>query len=131
MIQWAALKAFSKKAYLWIKTYWYVPIGALWAIATWFFFRQKATLMVDNFKETRKAHKKEVDIINKSKEEEVKTIKEKVDAHLIRTKEAEERYATASATTSKKVKERAEELRKKDNDVLADELRKIIGGGNK
>ncbi len=82
MIQWIAFKAFVKKAYLWIKTYWYVPIGALWALGTWFFFRQKASMMVDNFKETRKAHKKEIEIINNSKEEEVKTINEKVDKHL-------------------------------------------------
>ena len=126
MIQWVAFKAFVKKAYLWIKTYWFVPIGALWALATWFFFRQKASMMVDNFKETRKAHKKEVEIINNSKEEEVKTINEKVDKHLKNVKEDEDRFNTTHEALSKKEKERAEELKAKDNVTLANELRKMM-----
>ena len=126
MIQWIALKAFLKKAWVWTKTYWYVPLSALWMVVTWFFFRQKAASMVDNFKETRKAHKKEIDIINKAKEEEVKTINEKVDDHLRRTKAAEEIFNTSTAATSKKMKVRTEELREKDNVTLANALKKMM-----
>ena len=131
MIQWIAFKAFLKKAWVWTKTYWYVPLSALWMVVTWFFFRQKAAMMMDNLKETRKAHKKEVEIINKAKEEEVKIIKTKVDEHLERTREADERFNTSVAATSKKVKERAEELRTKDNVTLANELRKMVSGRKK
>ena len=126
MIQWIAFKALLKKVWVWTKTYWYVPLSALWMVVTWFFFRQKAASMVDNFKETRKAHKKEIDIINKAKEEEVKTINEKVDEHLKRTKAAEEIFNTSTAATSKKMKERAEELREKDNVTLANALKKMM-----
>ena len=69
MVQWIALKILVKKVYLWVKTYWYVPFAVAYAIVTWFFFRQKAAFMLDNLRETRKAHKKEIDILNKSKEE--------------------------------------------------------------
>jgi hypothetical protein len=127
MIQWIAFKAFVKKAYVWIKNYWYVPLSILWAIITWFFFRQKAAMMVDNLKETRKAHKKEIEIINTSKEEEVKTIKEKVDKHIKNVKEAEDRFNTRSEDISKRTDERAEELKKMDNEILAKELKKMMG----
>ncbi len=127
MIQWIAFKAFLKKVWVWTKTYWYVPLSALWMVVTWFFFRQKAASMVDNFKETRKAHKKEIDIINKAKEEEVKTINEKVDKHLKSVKESEDRFNTTHEALSKKEKERAEELKAKDNVTLANELRKMMG----
>ena len=83
-------------------------------------------MMIDNLRETRKAHKKEIDIINKAKEEEVKTINEKVDDHLKRTKAAEERFNTSTAATSKKMKERAKELKAKDNVTLANELKKMM-----
>jgi len=126
MIQWIAFKALLKKSYIWVKTYWYVPLSLLYAFITWFFFRQKASMMIDNLRETRKAHKKEVDIINKAKEEEVKNITEKIDVHLERTKEAEKRFNIRSEDISKRTDERAEELRKLDNEVLAKELRKMV-----
>jgi len=126
MVQWIAFKAALKKLYIWVKTYWYVPLSLLYAFITWFFFRQKASMMIDNLRETRKAHKKEVDIINKAKEEEVKSITEKIDVHLERTKEAEKRFNTRSEDLSKRTDERAEELKKMDNKVLATELKKMI-----
>ena len=81
---------------------------------------------MDNFKETRKAHKKEIEIINNSKEEEVKTIKEKVDKHIKNVKEAEDRFNTTHEALSKKEKDRAEELKTKDNVTLANELKKMM-----
>jgi len=82
--------------------------------------------MIDNLRETRKAHKKEIDIINKSKEEEVNNIKLKVDDHLERAEEAEKRFNTKSADISKRTDARAEELKNMDNKVLANELKKVM-----
>tara|TARA_Y100000310_G_scaffold343256_1_gene450017 strand:+ start:2690 stop:3085 length:396 start_codon:yes stop_codon:yes gene_type:complete len=126
MMQILAVKTFLKKSWVWTKNYWYVPVGFFWMVITWFFFRQKAETMLGNFKETQKAHKKEIDLINKSKEEEVKGINRKVDEHLKKDKESEERYRESS----KKIKERSVvrkiELAKKENEELAEELRKMI-----
>jgi len=126
MAQWIALKILVKKVYLWVKAYWYVPFAIAYAIVTWFFFRQKAAFMLDNLRDTRKAHKKEIDILNKSKEEEVGMIKSKVGEHLERAEEAEKRFNTRSADISKRTDTRAEELKNMDNKVLATELKKII-----
>jgi len=59
-----AIKTFLKKSYAFIKNYWYVPLGLVVSAVTWFFYRQKAALMVDNLKKTRESHKREVDVIN-------------------------------------------------------------------
>jgi len=77
MIQWIAFKAFLKKVWVWTKTYWYVPLSALWMVVTWFFFRQKAASMVDNFKETRKAHKKEMILLIRRKKKKLKPLMRK------------------------------------------------------
>jgi hypothetical protein len=126
MIQALAVKTFLKKSWVWTKNYWYVPVGFFWMVLTWFFFRQKATAMLGNFKETRKAHKKEIDLINKSKEEEVRSINEKVDEHLKRDKESEEKYKESSKKIEEKSAVRKIELMKKENEELAEELKKII-----
>jgi len=125
-MQWIAFKTALKKSYIFVKTYWYVPLSLAYAFVTWFFFRQKAALMIDNLRETRKAHKKEIDIINKSKEEEVKNITEKVDDHLERSEEAEERFDARRADISKRTDDRTKELEKLESDVLANELKKVI-----
>jgi len=60
-----------KKIYVWIKNHWYIPLSLLAAAVTWFFFRQKSQLMVENVKKTREAHKKEIEIIENAHEKEV------------------------------------------------------------
>jgi len=128
MIQWIAFKTSVKKIYLWIKTYWYVPVGTLWAIVTWFFFRQKASAMVDNFNETREAHRKEIDIINKSKEEEVSVLKGVVAKSREEDKKAEEKYRKTSADIKKKSNARKKDLVDQETAELADQLKKMMDG---
>jgi len=129
MVQWIALKTFVKKAYLWIKTYWYVPAAALWAIITWFFFRQKASAMVDNFNETRKAHKKEIDIINKSKEEEVSVLKDVVARSRQEDEKATDKFNKTSRDIKKKATDRKKELVDQEAADLAEKLRQMMEGG--
>ena len=128
MIQWIALKAFAKKAYLWVKTYWYVPIAAIWAIGTWFFFRQKASAMVDNFNETRKAHKKEIDIINKSKEKEVSVLKDVVNKSREEDRKATANFNKTSEDIKKKAIARKKELVDQETEELAEKLNKMMEG---
>tara|TARA_R110000824_G_scaffold98663_3_gene235299 strand:+ start:4508 stop:4903 length:396 start_codon:yes stop_codon:yes gene_type:complete len=131
MVQWIVFKAFTKKAYLWVKTYWYVPIGAMWAIITWFFFRQKASSMVDNFNETRKAHRKEVDIITKSKEDEVSVLKGLVAKSREEDKAAQAKFKKTSEDIKKKSASRKKELVDQETAVLADKLKKMMDGESK
>jgi len=65
-----AIKTFVKKVYVWIKNHWYVPLSLFAASVTWFFYRQKSQVMVENVKKTREAHKKEIEIIEDAHKEE-------------------------------------------------------------
>lgn len=116
---------------MWVKTYWYVPIGAMWAIITWFFFRQKASSMVDNFNETRKAHRKEVDIITKSKEDEVSVLKGLVAKSREEDKAAQAKFKKTSEDIKKKSASRKKELVDQETAVLADKLKKMMDGESK
>jgi hypothetical protein len=128
MIQWIAFKTTVKKIYLWVKTYWYVPVGALWALITWFFFRQKASSMVDNFNETRKAHKQEVDIINKSKEKEVSVLRDVVARSREEDQKATDKFNETSRHIKKKTSARKKELVDQESADLAEKLKKMMGG---
>jgi len=128
MIQWIAIKAFVKRAYLWLRDYWYVPVASLWGLVTWYFYRQKATLAVDNARETNKAHEKEIELINSSKEKEVESIKSKISDHVARAKETEKKFSAAAATIRTKEIDLTSELAKKDNVSLAEDLEKMLKG---
>ena len=58
MIQLIVAKNYLKRVYTWVKNHWYVPFGLLFAVTTWFFYRQKSVMLVDNLKEARVSHKK-------------------------------------------------------------------------
>lgn len=66
-----AIKVFVKKIYIWVKNHWYIPLSLFAASLTWFFYRQKSQVMVENVKKTREAHKKEVEIIEDAHKKEV------------------------------------------------------------
>ena len=66
-ISWAATKLFLKKAWVWVKTYWYFPFLILYTIALWFIFRS-------NDEATRK-------VLEASKESYESQIKSINDAH--------------------------------------------------
>ena len=88
-------------------------------------------MMIENFKETREAHKKEIDIINKSKEEEVNIIKEKIEKSVERNRKTEEEYRKTTEAIDKHAGERAELLKLEDLETLAGELKKLVKGERK
>ena len=87
--------------------------------------------MVDNFNETRKAHKQEVDIINKSKEKEVSVLRDVV----ARSRQEEEKATSKFNETSRDIKKKADarkkELVDQETAELAEKLKKMMDGGTK
>jgi hypothetical protein len=128
MLQWIAIKAAFNKLYVWLKAYWYVPVASLWGLVSWYFYHQKTTLIIDNAKETNEAHKKEIELINSSKEKEVESIKSKIEDHTARAKETEKKFSAASAAIRTREIDLTSELVKKDNVSLAKDLEKMLKG---
>jgi len=119
------IKSYLKKAYVWVKNHWYVPIGALFALVTWFFYRQKSADIVDSLKQTRVHHKKEIEAINNIHEEQIAERDKIVDSF----RDSEERLETE---TRKKIEDsideyakRKEEIKKKEIHDIAEELLRL------
>jgi len=96
---WLIAKVWTSKAWAFIKKYWQVFAGTIYAIAVWVYFKGK----VDNIKEVLKveedAHQQELDTINGSHAEEI-----------AQRDEALSKYHEIIAKIEKKYEERKEEL---------------------
>ncbi len=96
---WLVAKVWSAKTWAFIKKYWQLFAGAIYAIAVWVYFKGK----VDNIKEVLRVeedtHQQEIDAINSSHAEEI-----------AQRDEALDKYQEIIAKIEKKYEERKEEL---------------------
>jgi len=125
MIQLIVAKSYLKRAYVWVKNHWYVPFGLLFAAVTWFFYRQKSAMLVDNLKETRSSHKKEVEEMKKVHEKHISDRQQSLDSFKEAEKKTEEQSKAKTQESLNKEEERKEELRKKEIREIAEELKKF------
>ena len=68
---WLAIKTFLKKAWAWIKKYWYVPALAIYTFVMWIFFR-KGGAASEVLKIQDESHKAQIKAINDAHDEELK-----------------------------------------------------------
>lgn len=96
---WLVAKVWASKTWAFIKKYWQVFAGAVYAICVWVYFKGK----VDNIKEVleveKDTHQKEIDTLNDSHAEEIALRDEALD-----------KYQQIIAKIEKKYEERKEEL---------------------
>ena len=96
---WLVVKVWSAKSWAFIRKYWQLFVGAIYAIAVWVYFKGK----VDNIKEVLEVeedtHQKEIDTLNSSHAEEIAL-----------RDEALGKYQEIIAKIEKKYEERKEEL---------------------
>ena len=125
------LKSYLKKAYVWVKNHWYVPIGALFAIVTWFFYRQKSGAIIDNLKETRVHHKKEIAAINSIHEEQIAAR----DTAVVEFMEAGEKIEADNRKNMEdsisEFAERKKAIKEKEIRDIAEELARVVGRSKK
>jgi len=126
-----AIKTFLKKAYVLVKNYWYVPLGLLATAITWFFYKQKAEVMVDNLKKTREAHKKEVGVINDAHKKEVIARDKAVNKFVENNKAIEEQLKERVKVITTKIEQRKKEHGSKEIEELAKALADSIAKGKK
>ena len=96
---WLVAKVWASQTWAFIKKYWQVFAGAVYAICVWVYFKGK----VDNIKEVleveENTHQKEIDTLNNSHAEEIALRDEALD-----------KYQQIIAKIEKKYEERKEEL---------------------
>lgn len=118
------IKMYLKKAWVWLKNHWYVPVFLLAACVIWFFYRQKAAAMFDNLVESRKAHKEEIEELNKIQTKETASRDKNLKNYLESEDKLEEKLAKDKLAAAKERKDREEELMKKEIHDIAKELAK-------
>lgn len=118
------IKMYLKKAWVWLKNHWYVPVFLLAACVIWFFYRQKAAAMFDNLVESRKAHKEEIEELNKIQAKETASRDKNLKNYLESEDKLDEKLAKDKLAAAKERKDREEELMKKEIHDIAKELAK-------
>lgn len=120
--------SFLKKAWAWLKRYWFVPV-ALKLLVIFMLIKRTAknTRLVKAFKSSDTAHDKEVKALKAQLEKEKKE-KEKAKAvHEHKLKTIEERFETDLSDLDEQKKEELVKLSDTDILKLSKELAKILG----
>lgn len=123
-LTWLAFKAWCKKAFAWCKKYWQLLVGVAIPILVMLIFRRSAD--VSKLLETaRDSHKKEVDAINKSYEDEIKKREEALKKYEETISQIEEKYKKENKTLESKKKKEIKKLIEKSEQDPDEITRKI------
>ena len=68
---WLVAKIWSAKAWSFVKKYWQLFAGAVYAIAVWFYFKFQADKIKEVLKIRDEAHRRELDVLNGNHAEEI------------------------------------------------------------
>ena len=109
LLTWAASKLFLKKAWIWFKTYWYVPAVLAYTFVLWILFRRNASAALEVLATSQKSYEEQLDALKKSHAEEI----QKRDRALVQYEEIlnvlemehAERKEELSAEKKEKIKE--------------------------
>jgi hypothetical protein len=128
-----AAKLFFKKAWAWLKNYWYIPALAAYTLVMWIVFRKENANVLRMFEISKENYQKEIETINSAHrlemEKKTKAIKNYQDALNL----LEERYKIDIEKLDKKEKEElliVIEEHKESPEGLAEEMRKLFGINN-
>jgi hypothetical protein len=121
---------FIKKAWVWIRHYWYIPALLIYTIILWLFFRKSNNKLLEVLSITKDSYKKEVHAINTAHKKELKKREEIVLLYQETLKNIENEYnikiKELSSKRQKEIKKIVEENRE-DPSVLAKEMKKLFG----
>ena len=127
---WLAVKTFLKKAWTFIKTYWYAPVLLVYTLFLAYFFRRNADNATKVIELSSKRYEEEIRVIKKTHEEELQKRDEIVKKYSNALLLIEEKYKAEEIELGKKKKKRLLEIIEKyydDNSSLAREISEKFG----
>ena len=127
---WAAIKLFMKKAWVWIKEYWHIPLALVYMLVVWLVFRVRSETMTKVIDTAVNSHKQQVDVLNKTHDEEIKRREESLQKYHETVASIEERYTEENkklTSSKKKVLKKIIEKHHNDVDGLAREISEKFG----
>lgn len=121
---------FLRKAYSFLKSYWWIPAILVVAVVATFIMRRVPTSLMQLVSKQRELHKKEVEAIEKVHTEEIKQREEALDTYHKTVKAIEEKYEKESLELTKKKKKEIKKIvdeTHSDPDLLAKKLADQMG----
>ena len=124
MITFLTLKTVLKKAWVWIKHNWHVPAVLIYTLVLWMVFRRKDTAFAV-LEERNKSYKDQIDVINKSHEEELEKRNKVIEKYNDLITKIEEKYSADRQELDNKKRKEVKDLVEKYHDD-PDALAKLI-----
>tara|TARA_R100000329_G_C7502778_1_gene176994 strand:- start:15 stop:398 length:384 start_codon:yes stop_codon:yes gene_type:complete len=121
---------FWKKAWAWLKNYWYIPAVLVYTLVLWFVFRKKNDKIIEMFEISKENYKKEIDIINSAHSSEMAQKEEIIKDYQDALKKLQEEHNIKIENLSKEEEEEVQELiqkHKENPDVLVEEMKSLFG----
>ena len=124
------MKLFLKKAWVWLKHYWYIPALLIYTIVLWVFFRRSNNRLLEVLDITKESYEKEIQVMKSAHEKEIQKREEIVLLYQETLKNIENEFniktKELSSKKQKEIKKIVEENRE-DPSVLAEEMKKLFG----
>ena len=129
MIQWMAFKAFVKKAWVWIKHYWYFPVMILIGVVAWCAGRRDTEGILKAMAKSKESYEKEVKILKETHAQEIAKRDSLIDKHQEALNNIEKEYKIKLSDldankkedinkTVEEFKDNPEELAKRVSDIF-------------
>ena len=110
-----AIKSFFKKAWVWLKHNWKVPLIILYTLALWLLFRRKdAAFLV--LEERNKSYKAQIDVINQSHKEELEKRNKVIEKYNDLVSQLEDQYAADNKELDEAKKKEIKDIVEKHHD---------------
>ena len=122
---WVIIKTFLKKAWVWIKKYWQLPVLAVYTFILWIFFRDKAQKAVEVYLSSRQSYEDQIEVINNAHKEEIQKRDRILEEYTKVLEAIEGEYTLSRKNLDDKKKKEVKELVKKHLDDPK-ELAKLI-----
>jgi hypothetical protein len=130
MIQWLVFKAFVKKAWVWFKHYWYLPIMLIVAVVAWLSSRRNTADILKMFAVSKESYEKEIKVLRETHEEEIRKREELITTYNATLKKLEEDYKIRLgelSTAEKREIKKIVDKHRDDPDGLAKRVGEVFG----
>jgi hypothetical protein len=106
---WIATKLFFGKAWVWIRTYWYVPAALIYTIVLWVLFRRNGANALEVLKVSKESYDAQIRVMEEAHAQEIEARDKALAQYELIIAAIEEEYAanreTLGRNKRKKVKE--------------------------
>ncbi len=109
MLTWLTVKTFLKKAWVWIKRYWFAPFVVIYTLILWFVFNKK-TAAYDILKVRNESYEKEIEALNEAHKKEIEKRDKILKEYTSIVDEIEKKYKEDSRVLSEKKKKEIKKI---------------------